>query len=306
MMQRSLILGVNGQDGQIMTENLLSLGDQVYGLGRQEFFAQEKFKDKINYYQVDLIDQDRLKSLLVKINPTRIFHFAAVHGSAQNNIYEQVYSVMLDVNVKTVHTILEYLRGNLSCQLIYASSGKVFGNPLPDVVSEVTPQNGSCLYSISKITAGNLIDYYRLKHDVKAAIYYFFNHESPLRGGDFFIRKISIALRASIQDKSHKTNFQSLNFYCDWGDAYEYMNLTRIASELAPSEDLVIASGHSTHARKLVYELFHNYGLDYINHVEESDSLSMQNKSYKVDITKLKKIAKAPEITVKNVVIGMI
>jgi GDPmannose 4,6-dehydratase len=306
MVQRSLILGINGQDGQIMAENLLSLGDEVYGLGRQEFFAQEKFKGNVTYYQIDLINQDRLKSLLIKINPTRIYHFAAVHGSAQNNSYEQVFSVMLDVNVKTVHTILEYLRSNLSSQLIYASSGKVFGNPLPDVVSEITPLNGSCLYSISKITAGNLIDYYRLKHNVKAAIYYYFNHESSLRGDDFFIRKVSAALRAAIQDKSHRAYFHSLDFFCDWGEAYEYMDLTRIASEVAPSEDLVIATGRSVHARKLVSELFYRYGLDYINHIEEKAPLGMQTKKFIVDVNKLKKIVRAPEISVEKIVLGMI
>lgn len=305
MTHRSLILGANGQDGQIMINLLLLRGHEVWGLGRQSAHCQEINTDKFNYIQIDLADQDLFQLILGKIRPTNIIHLAAIHGSSQNNTYEPFFSKMLDVNVKTVHSILEYQRSNPNSQLIYASSGKVYGSPLPKLVSEKTPKKALCLYGISKISAGNLIEYYRKNYKIKASIYYLFNHESNLRTQDFFISKVVVTLKKSIEDRSYKTEFHSLNFYCDWGSASEYMLLMLNAAESKPKLDMIIASGKTIYARKLVAELFDKNGLDFKNHITEKFQIENPH-FFQVDISRLIKTVGSPKIEIAEVVKGMI
>lgn len=305
MTHRSLILGANGQDGQIMVNLLLLRGHDVWALGRQSAHCQGIKSEKFNYIQIDLAKQDRFKLILEKIRPTKIIHLAAIHGSSENNAYEPFFANMLDVNVKTVHSILEYQRSNPNSQLIYASSAKVYGSPLPRLVSEKTSKKALCLYSISKITAGNLIEYYRNNHQIKASIYYLFNHESSLRSQDFFISKVVVTLKKAIEDRSYKTEFHSLNFYCDWGSASEYMLLMLNAAESDPKLDMIIASGKTIYAKKLVAELFEKNGLDFKNHITEKFQLENPH-FFQVDISRLIKKVGSPKIEIAEVVRGML
>jgi GDP-D-mannose dehydratase len=164
----------------------------------------------------------------------------------------------------------------------------------------------SCLYAVSKITAGNLIDYYRKKHHNKASIYYLFNHESKLRNKDYFISKIVNTLKNALEDSLYRAEFQTLNFYCDWGCAIEYMKLMYDASVLDSGHDLIIASGKTTYARRLVEELFEIKGLDYRNHVVEINHLQGDIAPYQVDISNLIKTVGTPNTDIFKVIQEML
>jgi GDPmannose 4,6-dehydratase len=172
-------------------------------------------------------------------------------------------------------------------------------------VSEKTSKKPLCLYAISKITAGNLIEYYRKHHHIKASIYYLFNHESNLRGQDYFISKVVLTLKKAIEDRSYKAEFHSLNFYCDWGSASEYMLLMFNAAESKPKLDMIIASGKTIYAKKLVTELFEKNGLDFKDHITEKFQLENPH-CFQVDISRLVKTVNSPKIEIAEVVQGML
>ena len=301
-MNRALIIGSNGQDGTFLVRHLLRKAYQVAGVARQGASRWLIESPEFKYYSIDLREVGLLSSVLKDLRPDLIFHVAAVHTSA-GGTYETVFGDVLKVNVGSVHEVLEYLREQSDARFLYASSCKVFGFPLPSRINESTPIFNQDLYSISKNAAGHLIDYYRKNHAVLASIVYLFNHESELRPDDFFIPTIVRCLASALNDSSHITQVNSLEFYCDWGSAEEYSDIMVDMATKAPGDDFLLASGRCVYARDFVNELFSLYGLNYANHIRERIATSSPSQhKYSVDLTKLEgEVRRLPEVTILEV-----
>jgi GDPmannose 4,6-dehydratase len=302
---KAMVIGSNGQDGTFLVNNLLQRQYEVAGVGRRQ--KANINIDSLNflYYQIDLEIKGLLPTALAEYEPDIIFHVAAVHASAGGQ-YEPYYRAMMQVNVASVHDVLEYMRMHPHVRLCYASSGKVFGNNLPEYINEDTQIKNECLYAISKNNAFNLIDYYRKTHHVYASVLYLFNHESKLRQPSFFIPKILNILRQSLQENSFTATVNTLDFYCDWGSAEEYMDIMIDIIEKTPGEDYVLSRGECIYAQNLVDELFVLHGLDYQNHIQQSLSIKTISRPYRVDIEKLnRKLNRVPEVNIKTVCMDM-
>jgi GDPmannose 4,6-dehydratase len=284
----SLVLGVNGQDGSYLAESLLARGRRVVGVGRQEASRYVQNSEHFSYRQLDIANIKEFVLLLNELSPNKIFHVAAIHGSHGFN-YEEKWLEAHSVNTLTVHAILEYLRcaGGLG-NLIYLSSSKAFSLPLPALVSESSERQWSCIYSITKNTATDLIHYYRATHGVSANVLWTFNHESIRRGDRYFIPKIVNCLASAIENPGHSEEFFTLNFHADWSDAAELMDIAIIASDICFHEDFIFASGQTTFARDLVKSLFAKFGLDYRDHVIEEKPDEIAVVGWQADISKMR------------------
>jgi GDPmannose 4,6-dehydratase len=297
---RAAVLGANGQDGTYLCKLLGGQGRQVSAVGRQDELRHPEVAGPVSYVAQDLRDQRGLAALLRELRPDRIYHFAAVHQSAEGEGYEAVFEDMWSVNVVSVQTCLEYARAHPDCRVLYGSSGRIFGVPLPARVSEDTPHRGGELYAESKIAATRLIDYYRRTHGLNASAVHLFNHESRLRAETFFIPRLVEALRSALADRA-SSRLKTLDFYCDWGSAEEYMGIALQSLEVAPREDYVLASGRTLLARTLADTLFGSHGLDYRDFVETEDPPG-RNEPYFVSVEKCKRlVGRAPVVTIEEV-----
>ena len=300
-----LVIGVNGQDGSYLAERLLIGGYHVVGIGRQK--TSEWVSETCNqftYYQYDLNNAAEFGDVLEKFAPDYIYHAAAVHGSAGFN-YEAVWHSAHAVNSLITHAVLEYCRVNVKSRFVYLSSSKLFKFSDGDVVTEETIRKSDCIYSITKNTSFNLIEYYRKRHLINASVVYTFNHESVRRSRDFFIPKIVNILKKSMSDSNYREGVSSLSFFCDWGCAREYMDLVFDISHKAIGSDFVVASGATLWGNDFVNELFSRYGLSAGNHVYEVAPLNNQEKvrrPWLVNCEKLDKyISRTPSKSVYEV-----
>ena len=258
-MTRSLVLGVNGQDGSYIADVLLERGHAVIGVGRQ---PGSRWVDagRFDYVQLDAADASALDGLLSRTMPDRIFHMAAVHGSA-GFAYEPVWREALALNVGSVHTCLEHMRNRKpSSRLFYPSSLKVFGEPPPLEVDETTPRVSSCLYSITKNAATELIHQYRARHRAWACVGYYFNHDSPRRAETYFLPRLAAHIAASLRNDGLSPGIATLDFWCDWGSSREFMELTADLLEVDTPHDVVIATGRPVYAADLARVLAEGVG----------------------------------------------
>jgi GDPmannose 4,6-dehydratase len=302
-MRTALIFGVNGQDGTFLAKHLLNKNYSVIGIGRQKCSRINFSSPNFSYKQLDLLHTNLLGFFLDSVKADFIYHVAAVHTSAGGS-YEAIWNNALQVNVASVHTILEHLRDkNPNGQLVFASSGKVFGEPYTPIVNELSPIKNNCLYSITKNTTYHLINFYREHYFTKASVFYLFNHESEFRSIDYFIPKVLNCLVSAKHNPKHKATINTLDFYCDWGSAEEYMLLMIEVAELAPKEDFVLGTSITTFARELVDNIFKIYGLDYRLHLfEKRTEVVNMNSTYYVDTSKLQGvIGCAPKQTIYDV-----
>lgn len=268
-MPKALVLGVNGQDGSLLAEALLARGYAVTGLGRQPASRYVAPGASFRYLPLDLEDQAQLLAALRREQPEAVFHVAAIHGSSGFR-YEPVWGRMLAVNVASLHTVLEYARTESpSLRAVYANSAKIFPTPLAGRIDERTPYRATCLYSIGKIAALELIRQYRAAHGIAAANLILFNHESPRRPSNYFLPTIARCVVRAQADPRHQIEVQTLEFRTDWSAAAEFMDIAVDVAERAPAEDFVLASGTTWYGREAVRETFARHGLDYARHVRE-------------------------------------
>ena len=303
----SLVLGVNGQDGSYLAESLLARGRRVVGVGRQEASRYVPNSENFSYRQLDIANIKELVLLLNELSPKKIFHVAAIHGSHGFN-YEEKWLEAHSVNTLTVHAILEYLRcADGDGSLTYLSSSKAFSLPLPALVSETAERKSSCIYSITKNTATDLVHYYRATHGVSANVLWTFNHESIRRGEEYFIPKIVNCLASAIENPGHNEEIFTLNFHTDWSDAAELMDIAIIASDIYSREDFILASGETTFARDLVKLIFAKFGLDYRNHVTEKNQGEFAVAGWRADINKMNSMLKRkPTISIYDTCLKML
>jgi len=265
----ALVVGVNGQDGSYLAEHLLRLGWRVIGLGRQ---TQSRYipdgTPGYTYVTADLSrDRDALPALLFRSRPDRIYHVAAIHG-ASGFVYEDHWQDALQVNVGSVHQILEYIRTvHPDARLLYASSVKAFDAHPPPVVHERLQRHSTCLYSITKNASADLIAYYRRQHGVRATTLFLFNHESPRRPGHFVLPRITAVLANAMRGQPLGEPLRTLNFACDWGSSAEFMELGARLLETDDNQDYVMATGRTWTGLEFTRELFARAGLNWCDHV---------------------------------------
>jgi GDPmannose 4,6-dehydratase len=295
-MKTALVLGINGQDGSYIAEVLLARGYAVFGVGLQ---AQSRWVDSshFRYLQLDAGDQTALGALLTEVRPNEIYHLAAVHGAA-GYAYEPGWRAALALNVGSLHTCLEHLRlDDPRSRVFYASSLKAFGSHPPSLIDETTPRTSDCLYSITKNAANELIHYYRTEHGVWASIGYYFNHDSPRRPDNFFLPRLAAQIATQLGRRDSASPVATLDFWCDWGDSKEFMEITIDLLQTQQPHDVIIATGKPVYAVSLAAALSEALGLKF-SHSCHFDAAP----PFRADVRKLKAVVgKIPNRTAFDV-----
>jgi GDPmannose 4,6-dehydratase len=306
-MLHSLVLGVNGQDGSYLAEALLARGHQVVGVGRDPFSRYLTPSKHYHYTQLDVSDTDALAALLRSRALDQAFHFAVLHGASDFS-YEPVWDQMLKTNVASLHTLLEHARTAApDLRVVYAGSRKIFPEPLQGVIDEATPVQATCLYSIGKVAARNLIQHYVQHHGVRATNITLFHHESPRRQPQYLFPTIVRGILAAKQDPGHRTKVRTLDFWIDWGAAEEFMDIVADIAEQTDEPELVLASGRTWYARTAAERLFQQHGLDAMQHLEEARATCSPSGSFEVRLDRLERaIGRTPQKQIEEIADSMI
>jgi GDPmannose 4,6-dehydratase len=304
-MGRALVLGVNGQDGSYLAQALLKRNDHVVGVGRQPGSRYVRDHQRFTYMAADLADERRIEALLRSVVPDRIYHFAAIHGPTGSGFaYEPVFADMLRVNVGALHAALDYARAcNPAARIFYAGSSKVFPGPLSGEIDESTPTQVSCLYSLGKLAARDLMRLYLRDHGVQATNLILFNHDSPRRPPDYLLPMLADTIARAKVDRRHSLRVRTLDFWADWSAADELMQIVADLSSGPFVPELILASGQAVYARDTVATLFASHGLSAEDHiVEDQPSRSRASAGFQVRIDRLASLARRPSKTVFDVV----
>ena len=306
-MPSALVLGVNGQDGSYLAQNLLARGYRVTGIGRQANSKYVPDDPAFTYVSCDLRETARLIGVLTQTRFDTVFHFAAVHGSS-GFFYEPVWADMMAVNVLSLHAVLEHARlANRNLRVIYAGSAKVFPAPFQGTINEKTTMQATCLYGIGKLAARDLMREYRNVHQIASTNLIFFNHESPRRPLNYFLQQITGVVAKAKLDPSTHHSVQTLDFYADWSAAEELMDIAIDVAEKSDDPEFVEASGLTVNAREAVTDFFACHNLNLANHISEKSHKSAPPEMFQVDISHLKTITgRKPRFGVQDIMEDML
>jgi GDP-4-dehydro-6-deoxy-D-mannose reductase len=181
---RVLVTGIDGFVGSHTAEFLLAIPDvEVFGtvLDPALTFNIKEIEPSVSLYTVDLIDRDRLISLVEQIKPDRIIHLAGQAfvptAFADPSSTFQV-NIMGGVNVLDAARILGVKTG-VSPSVLVVSTGEVYGKVDRSPITEDFPLSPNNPYAASKASIDLIAQQYRTSFGLPAIVVRPFNHAGP-------------------------------------------------------------------------------------------------------------------------------
>lgn len=273
MSKRSLILGTSGQDGSYLSEYLLSLGYEVFGVIRRHSLSESQYKriahlgNKITTFYGDVTDASSIEKVMNEVKPDEVYNLAAQsHVRVSNDI--PIFTA--NVNAVGALNVLESFRKIVPKAKYYqASSSEMFGGSVDSdgMQRESTPMHPVSAYGASKLFAYAMVRHYRKAYNLHACNGILFNHESPRRGEIFVTQKIvkaAVNIKLGNQDSLHLGNLDS---YRDWGHSKDYVKAMHKIINHNVADDFVIATGKAKSIRWLCNYVFNQLDMDYTRYI---------------------------------------
>jgi GDPmannose 4,6-dehydratase len=282
MTKTALITGIGGQDGAYLAQLLVSKGYQVFGTSRDAGVSRFDSLARLGVAgQVDLLSMapNDFKSTLTAISkarPDEVYHLAGQTSVGLS--FDQPSETIESITIGTLN-ILEALRFlSMPARFYHASSSECFGNTAGLPADENTPFNPVSPYAVAKCAAHWLVRNYREAHKMYAANGILFNHESELRPARFVTQKVVQAACRISRGSPEKLTLGDLSMTRDWGWAPEYVQAMWQILQADHADDFVIATGEANSLEDFVKQSFTCFGLDWTEHVLQSDQFKRPNE----------------------------
>ncbi len=251
-----------------MAELLLGEGYRVVGTVRRDrplSGALEQLRAEIELVELDLQDEQALRTALEHYRPDEIYNFAGRASSA--HLFDQPV-LTAEYNAINVLKLLEAVRiVNPAVRLCQASSSEMFGRAQDSPQNELTPFHPRNPYGVAKLCGHWFVVNYRETRGIFACSSILYNHESPRRGMEFVTRKITRAVAMIKAGRQSTLPLGDLEARRDWGYAGDYVRGMWQMLRAPAADDYVLASGESHSIREFCDAAFAHVGLDYRDYV---------------------------------------
>jgi GDPmannose 4,6-dehydratase len=271
-MPRALIVGHTGQDGRILWDQLAERGFSLVGVSRNSVRGFDTAWDEA----IDIADASAVQRLICGFKPDQIYYLAAHHHSSQDRTSDAtgIWNASLAVHATAFQHVMEAVRLHQpSARVFYAASSRVFGEAAASPQNEATPLRPTCIYGATKVMGMTLADFYRRNHGVFASSGILFNHESPLRGGEFVSQRIVQGLVRIKRGQAATLQIGNLGARVDWGYAPDYTRAMQLILDAGSAGDFVIASGQTHSVRDMIETAAEFIGLRWENTIVENPGI---------------------------------
>ncbi len=248
-----LVTGISGFAGTYLVEHLIDQGYEVYGSVQSS--RNWEFKNQVETFEGDLIDQKFVAKLIKKTDADFVFHLAAYTSPAQS--VNQAF-VTLTNNIGITVNLLEELK-NSRAKVLLIGSVDEYGivesgeNPVRETNS-MRPTNP---YAVSKITQDYLGLQYFLSQKMKIVRVRPGNHTGPGQRPDFvipaFARQIALIENGKQEPTIKVGNLEAERDFTDVRDIVQGYHLAVLKGK--PGEVYNLGSGKSVKIRKILDSL---------------------------------------------------
>ena len=296
MNKKTLITGINGQDGSYLSEFLLNKGYEVHGslkrnsVSENQTYRLSEVYEKLILHYVDMTDLSSLISVIHKVKPDEIYNLAA-----QSHVRISFDQPIYTSNVTGIGTLnlLEAIRLiDPTIKIYQASSSEMFGNSVDSdgFQRETTPMNPVSPYGCAKVFSYNICRNYRNSYNMFISNGILFNHESPRRGTNFVTNKVckeAVKIKLGL---SNELKLGNLDDTRDWGHAKDYVEAMWLILQQEEPDDFVCSTGISHSVQELVEYVFGKLDLNWEEYVKQDEKFLRPEELHnlKGDCTKLR------------------
>ena len=273
----AIIVGCNGQDGQLLKKKLINLKYKIIGITKNN---------------IDIRQPNKVNKLVAEKKPDQIYYLAAHHHSSEEIINNNVEIIdnSNQINFISLNNFLHAIhKYSPSTKFFYASSCHVFGSSNKPQ-NEDTKYQPEGIYGVTKIAGMMSCKHFREVKRIFVSVGILYNHDSFLRKKVFVGKKI-ISSAIEISKKGHgQLTLGNLDHKIDWGAAHDYVDAMHLILNLSKPNDYVISTGKLHSIREFAKIAFDYFKLDYRKFIIENPKiLSRTNKMRIGDSTRLKK-----------------
>jgi GDPmannose 4,6-dehydratase len=274
---RHLIVGISGQDGAYLAQQLLHEGEYVIGTSRSSCatplpnLTRLRIADSVRVISTAPSDGAALLAAIRQHDIDRVYLLAG-QSSVGLSFAEPVETYR--GLVTPALTLLDTLRREVPhVRLLYAGSGEVFSPDDGLPFTEQSRHSPKSPYAVAKSAATTLVDTYRAVYGVFASTAILFNHESPLRPRTFVLPKIVAAAARMARGSDERLPLGDIDIGRDWGWAPEYVVAMRRIIEHDTPDNFIVATG-VTHSIRDAITLIGKYvGVDLLERCDTSRAL---------------------------------
>ncbi len=279
---RVLVTGVTGQDGAILSKQLLDQGYDVYGTYRR--ISSPNFW-RLDYYEIskniklvacDITDLSSVMNTIKTIRPEIIFNLAAQSYVLAS--FNQPVSTSIITGVSTLNILESILHIDKKIRLYNAATSEMFGNGKIDgSFNELDKFAPASPYAASKLFGYWMVKVYRESYGIFASNGILFNHESEVRGLEFVTRKITnggVKIKLGLSQELILGHIKSRR---DWGYAPEYTNAMQLIMNLDEPDDFVVATNETHTVEEFLKYAFEYLDLNYEDYVSYSAKFMRPN-----------------------------
>jgi UDP-glucose 4-epimerase len=132
--------------------------DKVSSINKQKLLS--KFYNKINFYQIDLLNYQKLEEVFKENKIDIVIHFAAftLVNESENNPYKY-----LNNNLNSTINLLNLMTKYKVSNIVFSSSASVYGKALYTPIDENHPTNPLSFYGLTKKISEEIIINYQRK-----------------------------------------------------------------------------------------------------------------------------------------------
>ncbi len=255
-------------------------GYKVYGVTRDILDYNDKnlrylgISEEVELIELSSLDKDRIIKVLKKLAPREVYNLSS--QSSVSYSFVDPFST-LNYNILSVLNWLYAIKiVDTGIKFYQASSSEMFGNiPVEDLpLKESLIFRPASPYGISKAAAHWVAVNYRESNKIFASCGILFNHESPLRGENYVVKKV-INTAVKIKKGLHPGPLVlgNLEVKRDWGYAPEYVKAMWLILQQQAPGDFLICSGNVMALKDMIEEVFKTLNLDTNVHLKQDSAL---------------------------------
>lgn len=313
--KKCFITGISGQDGSYLSEYLLSLGYEVYGVIRRQSTPENQesrishLENKITTFYGDVLDAGSIEKVIKEVMPDEIYNLAA---QSHVRISSDIPQFTCQVNSIGALNVLEAYRKICPKAKFYqASSSEMFGTAVDEdgFQRETTRMDPQSPYGVSKVFAYNMVRHYRRAYNLHACNGILFNHESPRRGSNFVTSKVIKAAVRIYLGLDTQLELGNIDTYRDWGHSKDYVKAMHLIINHSKADDFVVSTGTTHSVREMCEYVFSSLNMLYEDFIEINDKYKRPDelRYLKGDCTKIKTVLGwKPEFTFEMLMDDMI